>query len=54
MSTSVHEYTLGYHEYIKGCSARWKDVISTSGDIMIILEDIQYFWGYHDLFGGAN
>ena len=32
----------GYHEYIRGCSVHRGDTMSTSGDIMTTLGDIQY------------
>ena len=37
----------GYHEYVKGCSVHWGDIMSTSGDV-------QYMWGNHDACGGAS
>ena len=35
----------GYHEYIEGCSVHWRDTMSTSGDIMSTLGDVQYIGG---------
>ena len=35
----------GYHEYIGRCSVHWIDTMSTSGDIMSTLEDVQYIGG---------
>ena len=36
------QYIGGYYEYIGGCSVRWRDTMSTSGDIM------STSGGYHD------
>ena len=35
----------GYHEYIGRYSVHWRDTMSTSGDIMSTLEDVQYIGG---------
>ena len=34
-SEGYHEYIGGYHEYIGGYSVHWRDIMSTSWDIMI-------------------
>ena len=38
MSTSgvFHDACGGYHEYIRGCSVHWGDIMSTSGDVQYI------------------
>ena len=43
MSTSGDvQYIGGYHEHIRGCSVHWGDTMSTLGDFMSTLEDVQY------------
>ena len=47
MSTSggYHDECGGYHEYIGGCSVHRRDTMSTSGNIMSTLGDVQYIGG---------
>ena len=49
MSTSV-----GYHEYIGGCSVHWRDTMMDVGGTMSTSGDVQYIGGYHEYIRGYH
>ena len=54
---SVHRRDIlsrsGYIQYIRGCSVKWRNKMS-AGNIIGILEDVQYIAGYYDSCRGTS
>ena len=44
----------GYHEYTGGCSVHQDVIMTTVGDTMSTLGDVQYTGGYHEYTGGIS